>query len=259
MRRVNYDEIADRYDDTRREPTVDRNLLRFLKERQEAPEQTSARVLDIGCGTGRQLALNRSQCPNAVLLGIDVSAAMLEIARRRCPSAHWLHGDGAALPLRTGSVVYATSQFSYAHIRRQKAFLTEVLRVLHPGGRLAITSIDPWSMPGWLYYRYFPAAQALDHQNFIPVEGFSDLLRDLGFVGVQAARSDRSSTVTLSAFLAGVSQRHSASQLMAIPDAEYEGGLRQLRQDIEAARGGQAVRSEFVLVTLTADKPTPSA
>ena len=52
------------------------------------------------------------------------------------------------------------------------------------------------------------------------------------------------------------SMRVRASQLMAIPDAAYAAGLRQLERDIEAARPSTArARSKFVRLTITGSKP----
>ena len=60
MVRLNYDEIAERYDEPARDHVVDPDLVRFLTARSEPPT-SAVRVLDIGCGTGKQLAANRRQ------------------------------------------------------------------------------------------------------------------------------------------------------------------------------------------------------
>ena len=56
---------------------------------------------------------------------------------------------------------------SYRAVRRPEAFVREVFRTLKPGGRFAMTHIDPWAMPGWFVYRYFPEAFDLDRQDFV--------------------------------------------------------------------------------------------
>jgi SAM-dependent methyltransferase len=160
----------------------------------------------------------------------------------------------AALPLAPESVDYASSQFSYRHIGRPRELLGEVFRVLRAGGRFVMTNIDPWSMPGWLLYRYFPEAQALDHHDFVPLEQFVALMGEVGFEDVRLSRTDLSRDERLDDFLAYVVARHRASQLIAIPDAAYTHGVQRL-QNAVAKAGVQAVeRSEFVLATITADK-----
>lgn len=62
QQRVNYDAIADLYDGPIRDHTVDENLARFLAAR---PSLSPVRILDMGCGTGKQLAANRPHFPGA--------------------------------------------------------------------------------------------------------------------------------------------------------------------------------------------------
>ncbi len=119
-----------------------------------------------------------------------------------------------------------------------------------------MTNIDPWSMPGWSIYRYFPEALALDRQDFVPVDTFLALLHNAGFRDARATPQNRSAVERVDDFLAFASQRHRASQLMAISDAAYTAGLQRLRTAVdEAPDEERTFESEFVLVTIVADKP----
>ena len=255
MPRIDYDDIAHLYDEPGRDHGVDTNLLAFCRERGTTPA-ANASVLDIGCGTGKQLAGDHEHLPVARLLGIDRFGGMLRIAQKRCPAAAWIQADGAALPLATESVDYASSQFSYPHIRRTRELLEEVFRVLKAGGRFVMTNIDPWSMPGWLVYRYFPQAQELDQQDFVPIDRFLTLLGEIGFLRARVSRTDLSRNERLDEFLAYVSDRHRASQLLAIPDAAYQNGLKRLEEAVALSGSGAVAKSEFVVVTIMADKPS---
>ncbi len=146
MRRVDYDEIARAYDEPSRDHDVDLGLTAFLDEIPSL-DASQVSVLDVGCGTGKQLLANRLAMPDATLVGADLSLGMLRVARERCPDAAWVQGDGAALPFRSGAFHYVSNQFSYPHMRHQERFIAEVLRVLRPGGRFVMTNIDPWSSP----------------------------------------------------------------------------------------------------------------
>lgn len=259
MPRVNYNAIAPLYDEPLRDHVVDPHLLAFFDSHPElAPSE--ARILDIGCGTGKQLTANRGRFPDISLVGVDMSAGMLRIAKQRGLRVAWVNGDGAALPLHSASVHYVCNQFSYHHMPVQEAMVHGVWRVLKPGGQFVMTNIDPWSMPNWLIYQYFPAARALDHQDFLPVERFVAVMRAAGFVNVRADREHHCTREALQDFLAYASQRHRASQYMAISDADYHAGLQRLKQDIANADGQQlVVDSEFCLITIIGEKPAGQA
>ena len=252
--RLDYDAIAAIYDEPLRDHVADRHLVEFVDTRRATPERR-LRVLDIGCGTGKQIAANRTRFHDVMMLGVDRFQGMLRIARDRCPRACWVQGDGAALPVVGGSFDYVTSQFSYQHVRRTPQLLGEIFRALTRGGRFVMTNIDPWSMPGWLVYRYFPEALALDQQDFLPVDAFVGTMRDAGFTEIAVDRADGSRSERLADFLAFASERHRASQMMAIPDAAYATGLDRLRADVLAGAGSDLqVRSEFVMVRISGSK-----
>ena len=168
----------------------------------------------------------------------------------------WVQGDGASLPLASASFDYATNQFSYQHIAGREAFVHEIYRVLRPGGRFVMLNIDPWSMPGWAIYRYFPEAFDRDQVDFLPGEAFASLMRVAGFADVQIERRARTGRENLAEFLAYVSERHRTSQLMVISDGNYRAGLERLRADLEASGDGQrTVESETCLVTIVGNRP----
>jgi ubiquinone/menaquinone biosynthesis C-methylase UbiE len=93
-------------------------------------------VLDIGCGpgTGLQAAMQRG----AAVIGLDPSPTMLWLAARRVPGAVLLAAAVDAIPLPCDSVNVAWASGSLHHWPDVDAGLTEVRRVLAPGGRLLI-------------------------------------------------------------------------------------------------------------------------
>src|SRR5688572_12410527 len=157
MHRVNYDQIAHLYDEPVRDYAVDPMLLAYLEERPDLSPSTM-RILDVGCGTGKQQTANHGRFPAMTVVGLDRFSGMLQQARRRGPAVHWLQGDAPTLPFADSSFDFASNQFSYHHIHNQPRFLQEVYRVLRPGGRFAMFNIDPWAMPNWVIYQFFPAA-----------------------------------------------------------------------------------------------------
>ena len=73
---------------------------------------------------------------------------MLERAVVRMPERTFLRGDAAALPLADGACSAAVSGFALRNFASIPGVLTEVARVIRPGGRLAVLEVDvPRSAP----------------------------------------------------------------------------------------------------------------
>jgi ubiquinone/menaquinone biosynthesis C-methylase UbiE len=253
--RVNYDQIAQLYDEPSRDHGVDPNLVVFLEARTDlAPGR--ARLLDIGCGTGKQLAANRAAFPDGTAVGLDLFAGMLTVVRARERRIQWVQGYARRGPFRSGSFDYVTNQFSYAHIRDEAGFVREAFRVLAPGGRFVMTNIDPRGMPDWVLYQFFPEARDLDRQDFLPAESFADLMRAAGYVNLHLVRDLRPSREPVAAFLAYARRRHRTSHFIALTDDQYEAGVRRLERAVARATDSDpAVNSQFCLLTIRGDRP----
>lgn len=95
------------------------------------------RALDIGCGDGRLTAeLGASE-----LTASDVSRVALERARPRLPGARLVELEpDAPLPFDDGSFDIVLAIETVEHVRDLQLFLSEIRRVLGPGGELALTT-----------------------------------------------------------------------------------------------------------------------
>ncbi|SOD88826.1 class I SAM-dependent methyltransferase [Streptomyces sp. Ag109_G2-15] len=99
------------------------------------------RVLDAGCGTGRALTpLRAAVGPSGVVAGIDLTPAMLQAAARagRGRAGRLLLADVAALPLRSASMDAVFAAGLIAHLPKPSENLRELVRVVRPGGMLAL-------------------------------------------------------------------------------------------------------------------------
>ncbi|WP_153542641.1 class I SAM-dependent methyltransferase [Streptomyces sp. RB17] len=99
------------------------------------------RVLDAGCGTGRALPpLRAAVGASGVVLGADLTPAMLKAAVRagRNRDGRLLLADVAALPLRSGSLDAVFAAGLIAHLPHPEKNLRELVRVVRPGGMLAL-------------------------------------------------------------------------------------------------------------------------
>ncbi len=90
-------------------------------------------ILDVGCGTGRNLPLYR---PGVRVIGLEPSADTLARARRRAPGALLVQGDAEALPFRTGAFDTVVSGLVFCSVPDAARGLAEVKRVLKPDGAL---------------------------------------------------------------------------------------------------------------------------
>ncbi|MFD4631107.1 class I SAM-dependent methyltransferase [Streptomyces sp. NPDC058284] len=98
-------------------------------------------VLDAGCGTGRALpALRDAVGPSGVVLGVDLTPAMLEAATRAGRHHHGelVRADVARLPLRAESLDAVFGAGLIAHLPDPAENLRELRRVVRPGGLLAL-------------------------------------------------------------------------------------------------------------------------
>ncbi|WP_200304949.1 class I SAM-dependent methyltransferase [Streptomyces adelaidensis] len=99
------------------------------------------RVLDAGCGTGRALPPLRTVVgPSGVVLGADLTPAMLEAAARagRERDGQLLVADVSRLPLRTESLDAVFAAGLIAHLPNPAENLRELARVVRQGGTLAL-------------------------------------------------------------------------------------------------------------------------
>ena len=85
-----------------------------------------ARTLDVACGTG---FLTR-HLPGEIV-GLDQSAAMLEVAAEQAPDAELVEGDGVGLPFDDGSFDRVFTSHFYGHLEadERQRFLAEARRV----------------------------------------------------------------------------------------------------------------------------------
>lgn len=146
-------------------PRYDKDMRRyerllFTGGRSWACSQASGDVLEVGVGTGLNLAYYP---PEVRLTGVDASPAMLTIARQRAAGlglpADLREGDAQALPFAGASFDTVICTLSLCCISSDKAAISEMHRVLRPGGRLVlldhVASTNPLIYAGqWLLERF---------------------------------------------------------------------------------------------------------
>ena len=169
------------------------------------------RALDLCCGTGDlALLLARRVGAGGRVVGVDISEAMLDVARHKAAASglgartQFILGDVERLALRDGAFDVATVGFGVRNTIHPEAALGEICRVLRPGGRLAVLEFSTprnglvrgpydwysFTLVPWLgrlasrhsdAYRYLP----ISIRHWPPQEAFAEMMAGAGFVGVQ--------------------------------------------------------------------------
>lgn len=108
------------------------------------------RVLDIATGTGN--AAIAAAKLGAEVTGLDLAPELFDDAQARAEelglSITWREGDAEALPYRDGSFDRVVSNFGVMFAPRHRHAAKELVRVLRPGGRFALTSWIPRGIVG---------------------------------------------------------------------------------------------------------------
>jgi demethylmenaquinone methyltransferase / 2-methoxy-6-polyprenyl-1,4-benzoquinol methylase len=203
-----FDRVATRYDAANRVMSGGVDVLwrkkaigRLLEGLGERP-----RLLDLGAGTldgGLEIV---RRVPGARVASADFSREMLRAGRRKIPTGASIetHGaDGHHLPYRDGAFDGAFSAFCVRNLRDLPLGLSELRRVVRPGGRIAILEFFRPERPrfffdrvynahvlplvGWAItgdreaYRYLPDSIA----HFRSQAEFEALVREAGFARVE--------------------------------------------------------------------------
>jgi SAM-dependent methyltransferase len=95
------------------------------------------RILDVGCGEG-QISRLAASIGVATVVGVDPTWAQLVTARARAGGPTYARSGAATLPFRAATFDRAIACLVFEHIREVDEALTEVARVLEPGGQFAL-------------------------------------------------------------------------------------------------------------------------
>ncbi len=206
-----FDRIAPRYDSLNRLLSLGRDRAWRRRMKRYLPEQSGLRVLDLATGTADQL-LCLADDPRVVSgIGMDRAVKMLDIGRAKIKqrgldrSLTLKEGDAVSIPAEDASADVVTMTFGIRNVLSVTEALSEMRRVLKPGGRALILE---FSMPEntvvrWWYLLYLrhiiprvgsvlsgdvEAYRYLNKtvEKFPYGAAFCEMMYDAGFQSVQA-------------------------------------------------------------------------
>ena len=208
-----FDAIAERYDLLN--TVLSAGLDRYWRRRAINSLKLTGRerLLDVCTGTADvAIGAARHARGAARVVGVDFSGSMLAHGLMKVKSAaltgriQLIRGDAMALPAADASVDAATVAFGIRNVQRAEAACKELLRVLRPGGRLAILEFGLPVIPAvrplylWYFNQVLPRiGRAVSRHDaaytYLPEsvgsfqfgDEFARILRDTGFSQVKAS------------------------------------------------------------------------
>jgi demethylmenaquinone methyltransferase/2-methoxy-6-polyprenyl-1,4-benzoquinol methylase len=166
-------------------------------------EAAPARILDLATGSGDLAQEIRRRCPQAQVIGADFSLPMMREAQARGVES-LIAADGTNLPFQDESFDVVTVAFGLRNMASWPGALTEMRRVLRPGGVLLVLDFSLPQLPGlrqaYLFYlkRVMPRIagwitgqrEAYEYlcssvERFPSGAAMEELIRSCGFAAVQ--------------------------------------------------------------------------
>lgn len=184
------------------------------------------RVLELGCGTGR-LAAALAERAVARVWAVEPSAEMAAAARAAGVTVK--EAGAERLPFKDAWFERVVARMVVHLLDRPRAF-AEARRVLVPGGRLAVASMDPeWFAEHWLD-PWFPSVTRIDVERFPSTERLETELAEAGF-DPQVDRLVQEVSMSREEALAKMRGR-AFSTFELIPEDEYREGLARAEADV---------------------------
>jgi len=180
-------------------PQANARLIAAFVRLSELPR--GSRVADLGCGSGVFTELLRREGYASV--GLDISPRLVALGRSKYPDLELIEGDAENLPFDSESLDGVLLSGLVHHFPNPRRLITEVRRVLKPGGRFV--GFDPNRMNPfmWLYRDraspFYSSVGVTENERPILAWRVADMFRDQRF----RVRTD---------YLAGLAYRYVASQ-----------------------------------------------
>lgn len=122
------------------------------------PLEDARTVYDLGCGPGNSTAPLKARWPEARVVGVDNSEAMLARARANHPGLEFEHGDIAGwMPDEPADVIFANASIHWVH--DHEGLFRRLLAALRPGGCVAVQQPCNFEAPSHMLIREIAAQE----------------------------------------------------------------------------------------------------
>lgn len=135
-----FSEAASRYDVATRMMSLGRDLAWKKRLVTKLPQRENPVCLDLACGTGDVTFMLANKYPHGKIVGLDLTAPMLDRARQRNTfhNVAFLQADMAATGLPDQSVDIITGSYAVRNAPELRQAFTEIHRILRPDGTVMI-------------------------------------------------------------------------------------------------------------------------
>lgn len=142
-----FDNIAHRYDFLNRSLSMGIDIIWRKKAIAQLKELKPKNILDVATGTG-DFALEAMSLNPERITGVDISVGMLELGKQKIAKKNlsdrieMVVGDSENLPFEDNTYDAATVAFGVRNFENLQKGLTEINRVLRPGGKLVVLELS---------------------------------------------------------------------------------------------------------------------
>jgi ubiquinone/menaquinone biosynthesis C-methylase UbiE len=225
-RAAEFDRCAARYDEQR---PVDAAWWEVFDRLVELGELRGARVLELGCGTGR-LSEALAERARARVWALDESEAMVAQARDRDVNARVARAE--QLPFRAGWFDAVVMRMAL-HLFDGPRALAQSARVLAPDGRIVIATEDPDGFDEVWFAHFFPSVPEIDRGRFPDATTLEAQLHAVGMQTVRIERLHQRRTITHERAVDLIASK-AYSTFARIPPDEYREGLSRAQAELPA-------------------------
>jgi ubiquinone/menaquinone biosynthesis C-methylase UbiE len=223
---ASFDVRAARYEELR---PVDDNWWEVYDALVRLGELRGARVLEVGCGTGR-LAAALAEREHARVWALDVSEAMVE--RAKANGVHAKVARAELLPFKEAWFDAVVTRMVIHLVDRPRAF-GQAARVLAPGGRLAIATEDPATFDDVWFARFFPSVPEIERSRFPGTAALRAELEAAGFAAVELEELHQARTISRNQAL-DIIRSKAFSTFDLLDPREYDHGLARAEAELPA-------------------------
>ena len=140
-------------------------------------------LIDLGCFDSNLCQFAKEMYPNANVWGLDFADKVIDYMQKQFPAIKYIVGDVFNIPFKDETFNYVTAGELLEHLEHPEVFIKEAIRILKPGGILALST--PLKETG------VGEVDEKRHIWSISEQDVFDLCKSFGIVQMKVLRSER--------------------------------------------------------------------